>query len=77
LYFLITKMKKSNHNLKLITPLKENELFSIKKYQKKPQNTTSNSFFSTQYSVFNNMKYFLKSFNKTKKFGSSLNETST
>ena len=70
-------MKKSNHNLKLITPLKENELFSIKKYQKKPQNTTSNSFFSTQYSVFNNMKYFLKSFNKTKKFGSSLNETST
>ena len=70
-------MKKYHQNLKLIIPSKENELFSISKYQKKSLDTFTNSFFSTKYDSFQKTKYFLSSSNNNKKFGVSLNETGT
>ena len=65
---------KRHHNLKLIIPSKENELFSIKKYQKKPADIFSNSFFNTYYNLFNKTKYSLAAFNNKKNFVESLNE---
>ena len=70
-------MKKYHQNLKLIIPSKENELFSISKYQKKSLDTFTNSFFSTKYDSFQKTKYFLSSSNNNKKFRVSLNETGT
>ena len=70
-------MERPHHNLKLIIPLKENELFSIKKYQKKPADIISNSLFSTYYNQFNKTKYSLSGFNNKKKFGESLFENNS
>lgn len=68
-------MKREHHNLRLIIPSKENELFSITKYQKKTSDILTNSFFNTQYNLYNKIKYSLESLNNTKKIGLSLNET--
>ena len=68
-------MKKPYHNLKLIIPSKENELFSIKKYKKRSGDIFYNSFFSTQYNPFNTTKNQISFFNNKKYSGISLNET--
>ena len=70
-------MERPHHNLKLIIPSKENELFSIKKYQKKPADIFSNSFFSTYYNLFNKTKNSLPAFNNKKKFEESLFENNS
>ena len=60
-------------NLKLINPLKENELFSVHKYKKMTfSNFSSNSYFKTIYRPFNTTKYSLVSLKKNKKFGVTL-----
>ena len=60
-------------NLKLINPLKENELFSVHKYQKMAfSNFSSNSYFNTVYRPFNTQKYSFTTLNKNKKFSSTL-----
>ena len=59
-------MEKKHHNLKLIIPSKENELFSIAKYQKMSSDIFTNSFFSTQYKSYNKTNNF-SSFDNNKK----------
>ena len=59
-------MEKKHHNLKLIIPSKENELFSIAKYQKMSSDIFANSFFSTQYKSYNKTNNF-SSFDNNKK----------
>ena len=68
-------MKKAHQNLRLIIPSKENELFSITKYKKKSSDILANSFFSTQYSLYNKIKYSFDSLINQRKFEKSLNET--
>ena len=60
-------------NLKLINPLKENELFSIHKYQKMAlSNKNSNSYFNAIYRPFNTKKNSFITLNKNKKLCSTL-----
>ena len=60
-------------NLKLINPLKENELFSVHKYKKMNfSNYSYNSYYKTIYKPFNTQKYSLFSLKKNKKFGVTL-----
>ena len=66
-------MKKAHQNLRLIIPSKENELFSITKYKKKSSDILANSFFSTQYSLYNKIKYSFDSLINQRKFEKSLN----
>ena len=62
-------------NLKLINPLKENELFSIHNYKKKIHSNFSNdSYFKTLYNPFSQKKHSLLSLKKAKKFGVTLTE---
>ena len=68
-------MKKPPHNLKLIMPLKQNELFSITKYQKKTADNFSNSFFNTYYKIHNKIKFPVTFLNITDQLGISLNKT--
>ena len=71
-------MNKMHSNLKLINPLKENDLFSIHKYKKMTHsNFSTDSYFNTKYKPFNTQKYSLLSSKKTKKFGVSLTETNS
>ena len=59
-------MERRRHNLKLIIPSKENELFSVTNYQKMSSDIFANSFFNTQYKPFNKKNNFLF-FNYNKK----------
>ena len=57
---------KKHHNLKLIIPFKENDLFSITNYKKRHLDNFTNSFFDTQYKPYNN-KYPIIPFNEYNK----------
>ena len=62
-------------NLKLINPLKENELFSVHNYKKKTlSNYSSNSFFNNIYRPLNTQKFSITSLHKNKNIGSTFNE---
>ena len=59
-------MERRRHNLKLIFPSKENELFSVNNYQKMSSDIFTNSFLNTQYKPYNKPNNFLF-FNYNKK----------